>query len=50
MLAEVKIADEGILLMIYAAMYLMVQRHGNDTDISAALRYERKYLQKLNSR
>ncbi|XP_057541426.1 uncharacterized protein LOC130820175 isoform X2 [Amaranthus tricolor] len=38
MLAEVKIADEGILLMIYAAMYLMVQRHGNDTDISAALR------------
>lgn len=39
MLAEVNIAEEGILLLIFAAIYLMVHRVGKDAEVSAALRY-----------
>ncbi|XP_021728108.1 uncharacterized protein LOC110695197 isoform X1 [Chenopodium quinoa] len=38
MLAEVDIAEEGILLLIFGAIYMIVDRIGNDAEVSAALR------------
>ncbi|KAK9670568.1 hypothetical protein RND81_13G209900 [Saponaria officinalis] len=38
MLAEVSIAEEGILRLIFAAIYMMVHKVGNDAEVPAALR------------
>ncbi|KAL9229664.1 hypothetical protein vseg_005107 [Gypsophila vaccaria] len=38
MLAEVNIAEEGILRLIFAAIYTMVHKVGNDAEVPAALR------------
>ncbi|XP_074295549.1 uncharacterized protein LOC141623336 [Silene latifolia] len=38
MLAEVNIAEEGILRLIFAAIYTMVHKVGNDVEVPAALR------------
>lgn len=38
MLAEVNIAEEGILRLIFAAIYLMVHKAENDAELSAARR------------
>ncbi|XP_056696690.1 uncharacterized protein [Spinacia oleracea] len=38
MLAEVNVAEEGILLLIFGAIYMIVDRVGKDAEVSAALR------------
>lgn len=40
MLAEVNVAEEGILLLIFGAIYMIVDRVGKDAEVSAALRYD----------
>lgn len=44
MLAEVNIAEEGISLLIFAAIYMMVHKVGNDAEVSAALRYDKSVV------
>nr|XP_043630154.1 uncharacterized protein LOC122601459 [Erigeron canadensis] len=38
MLASVSLAEEGVLRLIFAAVYLMLNKGGNDNDVSAASR------------
>lgn len=38
MLVGVNLAEEGILRLLFAAVYLMLRKIGNDNDISAASR------------
>ncbi|KAG9129276.1 hypothetical protein Leryth_015660 [Lithospermum erythrorhizon] len=38
MLAMVDLAEEGILRLLFAAVYLILQKFGNDNEVSAALR------------
>lgn len=44
MLAGVNMAEEGILRLLYAAVYLMCCKVGNDNDASAASRYNLVYI------
>ncbi|XP_024990189.1 uncharacterized protein LOC112524555 isoform X3 [Cynara cardunculus var. scolymus] len=38
MLAGVSLAEEGVLRLVFAAVYLMLNKGGNDNDVSAASR------------
>ncbi|KAJ9553781.1 hypothetical protein OSB04_017826 [Centaurea solstitialis] len=38
MLAGVSLAEEGVLRLVFAAVYLMLNKGGNDSDVSAASR------------
>ncbi|KAL5555832.1 hypothetical protein UlMin_038068 [Ulmus minor] len=38
MLADVNLAEEGVLRLLFAAVYLMLCKVGNDSDVSAASR------------
>ena len=40
MLAGVSLAEEGVLRLVFAAVYLMLNKGGNDSDVSAASRYD----------
>lgn len=43
MLAGVSLAEEGILRLVFAAVYLVLNKGGNDNDVSAASRYDSFY-------
>lgn len=38
MLVDVNLAEEGILRLLFAAVYLMLNKSGNDSETSAASR------------
>ena len=44
MLAVIHLAEEGILRLIFAAVYLMLEKVSNDNEISAASRYDASLL------
>lgn len=44
MLACIHLAEEGILRLIFAAVYLMFQKTSNDNEVSAASRYDALFL------
>lgn len=44
MLAGVSLAEEGVLRLVFAAVYLLLNIGGNDKDVSAASRYDSFYL------
>lgn len=47
MLARIHLAEEGILRLIFAAVYLMFQKVSNDNEVSAASRYDALFLVRL---
>lgn len=39
MLSQVNLAEEGVLRLLFAAVYLMSRKVGSDNEVSAAARY-----------
>lgn len=56
MLAGMSLAEEGVLRLVFAAVYLMLNKGGIDNDVSGASRYDSflmitvnlKYVKVLN--
>lgn len=40
MLMDVNLVEEGIMRVLFAAIYLMFYKVSNDNEVSAALRYD----------